>query len=235
MTDAGRRLRATPVQDPRPLVRSISCWTLGRYSGEMAAAESGPSSVLTSGPSPAGAARAGPEGETPTGPGPCAESARVVRGPIAAAPGPEDLQLLRWVADLRGLRARAPPRRPPREGEEPESAMVRLAAHLLARYRREADDPPGDARPGHAKMRFKLESRELRGRVVEEAACLWLALKLLGEQEGLPGAERVAQVAGTQKALLMRAEARIASSLQWKLLDGFVLEDGVPGATCAVH
>ena len=42
MTDAGRRLRATPVQDPRPLVRSVSCWTLGRYSGEMAAAESGP-------------------------------------------------------------------------------------------------------------------------------------------------------------------------------------------------
>ena len=116
--------------------------------------------------------------------------------------------------------------------------MVRLAAHLLARYRRKADNAPGDARPGqhgHAKMRFKLESRELRGRVVEEAACLWLALKLLGEQVGMPAAERVAQVAGTEKVLLMRTEARIASSLQWKLLDGFILEDGVAGATCAIH
>jgi len=217
------------------------------WAERLAAAESGLSSALTSGPSPAGAARAGPEGETPTGPGPCAESVRVARGPPARcetsearkacveAPGAEGLHLRRWVADLRYLRTRTPTERPPREEETPESAMVRLAAHLLARYRRKADNAPGNARPGHAKMRFKLESRELRGRVVEEAACLWLALKLLGEQVGMPAAERVAQVAGTEKVLLMRTEARIASSLQWKLLDGFILEEGVPGATCAVH
>ena len=152
-----------------------------------------------------------------------------------------DLQLRRWLADLRGFGACA---RGARVGtEDPESTLVRLAAHLLARYRREAS--AGGARGGvpqhqvsHVKMRFKMEARQAQGRTVDEAACLWLALKLHGEQVTVPGAERVAAVAGARKIQLMRAEAHIAETLRWKLLDGFLpanAEAGGSGTPCAAY
>ena len=174
----------------------------------------------------AGSARAGPSG----------------RGSLPSALE-GDLQLRRWLADLRGFGAcaRGPPLAP--GAEDPESALVRLAAHLLARYRREASAGgaaagAGGPQPhaGHAKMRFKMAARQTQGRTVDEAACLWLALKLHGEQVAVPGAERVAAVAGARKVQLMRAEAQIAAALQWKLLDGFLpaaAGAGGAGSPCA--
>ena len=62
------------------------------------------------------------------------------------------------------------------------------------------------------------------------------APKLHGEQVAVPGAERVAAVAGARKVQLMRAEAQIAAALQWKLLDGFLpaaAGAGGAGSPCA--
>ena len=204
------RQAAQEVSGPSPRIEAPG------GGAEVAAASERPS---------AGSARAGPSGRGALPP--------VLEG---------DLQLRRWLADLRGFGACARGARP--GVEDPESTLVRLAAHLLARYRRKASTGgAGGGAPqhqaSHAKMRFKIEARQAQGRAVDEAACLWLALKLHGEQVTVPGAERVAAVAGARKVQLMRAEAHIAETLRWKLLDGFLpahdTEAGGSGTPCVVY